>query len=537
MTNKQTTRFEGDVMIASSYEASVYGNGELSIASDLTVSGTAYFSGVSGINHSELDALLVDDHTQYSILNGRSSGQILHGGVLSGDNLTLRSSINATKGSIILDETTPSTSSILGSMLLSGGISISNTTDAISFTNGGTFTTAGGVAIEKKLFVNGTGNFGSGIDMGSTKITSLATPTDASDGVNKSYVDSVVQASILYNEFNSSSTSTTNTTTTDSLVLDMSLVTSMPGTFLLNFNCECDIPDSYDTKTFDTAVAKSDLDLIYNDIIALTQTQSHAIAFGGGETIYPGVYIMTGAVTIAGTLTLNGLGDSNSIFVIRSPAAFNTGAGVTVLLVDGAQSKNIYWVAQDAIGLGANTHISGLLFSNNGAIALGADCILSGARVFTKSGAIGIGPGILSKPTVNSTISMRSLDNFIVFTGAGGISNTGVCIYTGDIATDLGAITGFSTATVDGIIYQQGVTITITQIYHAIVFSLHVNDVLVPNSERKKTINTGESALHAVATLSTGDTVKVKCRVDNQVSDNGGVINIHNRIITVIKIS
>jgi hypothetical protein len=49
--------------------------------------------------------------------------------------------------------TTTSTSNSTGALKIAGGIGISNTTDAISTTNGGTFTSAGGAAIAKKLFV------------------------------------------------------------------------------------------------------------------------------------------------------------------------------------------------------------------------------------------------------------------------------------------------------------------------------------------------------------------------------------------------
>lgn len=46
----------------------------------------------------------------------------------------------------------PSTSSTTGSLVLQGGIGIQNNTDSVSITNGGTFTTEGGVAVAKKLF-------------------------------------------------------------------------------------------------------------------------------------------------------------------------------------------------------------------------------------------------------------------------------------------------------------------------------------------------------------------------------------------------
>lgn len=56
-------------------------------------------SGVT--DHGALTGLGDDDHTQYALLAGRSSGQTLTGGTASGDDLTLQSTSNGTKGSIL----------------------------------------------------------------------------------------------------------------------------------------------------------------------------------------------------------------------------------------------------------------------------------------------------------------------------------------------------------------------------------------------------------------------------------------------------
>ena len=65
--------------------------------------GTNFVSSAqSGIDHGSLGGLGDDDHTQYALLAGRSGGQILIGGTASGDDLTLKSTSNATKGSIFL---------------------------------------------------------------------------------------------------------------------------------------------------------------------------------------------------------------------------------------------------------------------------------------------------------------------------------------------------------------------------------------------------------------------------------------------------
>jgi len=59
-------------------------------------------------------------------------------------------------GVITHSNSTTSTTNANGAMRLAGGISISNVTDAVSSTNGGTFTSAGGGAFAKSLFVGTT---------------------------------------------------------------------------------------------------------------------------------------------------------------------------------------------------------------------------------------------------------------------------------------------------------------------------------------------------------------------------------------------
>lgn len=56
----------------------------------------------SAIDHGSLSGLLDDDHTQYALLAGRSGGQSLKGGSAASENLTISSTDNATKGSILI---------------------------------------------------------------------------------------------------------------------------------------------------------------------------------------------------------------------------------------------------------------------------------------------------------------------------------------------------------------------------------------------------------------------------------------------------
>jgi len=65
--------------------------------------GTVTIAATGGSSdHGALTGLADDDHTQYALLAGRSGGQIITGGTASGDDITLRSTTNATKGDIFL---------------------------------------------------------------------------------------------------------------------------------------------------------------------------------------------------------------------------------------------------------------------------------------------------------------------------------------------------------------------------------------------------------------------------------------------------
>lgn len=58
-----------------------------------------------GIDHGALADLTADDHTQYVLLAGRSGGQVVIGGTGAGDDLTLRSTSDATKGDLLALDT------------------------------------------------------------------------------------------------------------------------------------------------------------------------------------------------------------------------------------------------------------------------------------------------------------------------------------------------------------------------------------------------------------------------------------------------
>lgn len=87
------------------------GDGDLRINSDN--GNTEIYRGGGWVNleanttdHGTLGGLTDDDHTQYALLAGRAGGQTLKGGSSAGDDLTLHTTSNASKGSYFLTDLT-----------------------------------------------------------------------------------------------------------------------------------------------------------------------------------------------------------------------------------------------------------------------------------------------------------------------------------------------------------------------------------------------------------------------------------------------
>jgi len=387
---------------------------------------------------------------------------------------------------------------------------------------------------------NATTIFGSNIsvgtqiyDMTNDKLYAVKTKIISTETITTAAVSLSLLNTAGYSSVSSSSSSST-TSTTDVVITDMTKTIVEAGTYSIHFNAQLNIPTANYTTGFNTATAVADLNLIYTDIMAIPVTGNHILTFGSGETLLPGVYNVSGAASIAGTLTLNGNNEINPIFIIRANAgAFNTGAGTNVILTNGAIANNVFWIADGAIGLGANTNISGTLFSHGAAVA-GANSIVTG-RLLTTLGAISFGQGTLTLPSGNSIINFRSLSNFVIFTSSGGDANTGASVYNGNIGTGSGAITSFETATVNGNIFQPGSTTLVTPINHMATFSLYKNGVLIPNSSRTRTQLPSDISLLALSSIEAGDTVDVRWKIDEQISD-GIEISVYSRILTLIKV-
>jgi CshA-type fibril repeat protein len=216
-----------------------------------------------------------------------------------------------------------------------------------------------------------------------------------------------------------------------------------------------------------TDQAKFDLLRLYIHLNALfvDYPAIHAPAFGGGETITPGVYSIPSAGSIGGNLTLDGGDNPNAFFIIKWGGALTAGAGTTIILTGGTESCNVFFMADGAITIAANANIKGTLFAKVGAVGIGADTVLEG-RMFSMEGAITTGagaavslpPGICTIPIfcesdcspAPSVDVLGVLSNYAVFTSVGAVSNTSTSGINGKIGTDIGASSGYEASIVIG---------------------------------------------------------------------------------------
>ena len=201
-----------------------------------------------------------------------------------------------------------------------------------------------------------------------------------------------------------------------------------------------------------------------NDLF-VTYPSTHAPTFGAGETITPGVYSSVGAGSVGGALTLDGGGDPDAYFIIKSNGAMTIGAAATVTLVNGARSCNVFWIAEGAISVAAGAIVKGTLLAHIGAVGLGADVNLEG-RMFSFNGAITTGAGTVAiAPACVSTIPifceaecspapavdvLGVLSTFALYTSFGAVANTSTSGIDGNIGSGGGDISGYGASVVVG---------------------------------------------------------------------------------------
>ncbi|HMJ18374.1 MAG TPA: ice-binding family protein [Gemmatimonadaceae bacterium] len=138
------------------------------------------------------------------------------------------------------------------------------------------------------------------------------------------------------------------------------------------------------------AQAQSDLTVAYNALAALPCGTVVGTADIGASTRAPGVYCSASTIGVTGTLTLDGQGDPNAVFVFQAGSGL-TGVG-TIALINGAQAKNVYWQVGSSATIGTGSNWKGNILSL-ASISLNDNVTLIGRALARTAGAVTLGTG------------------------------------------------------------------------------------------------------------------------------------------------
>ena len=121
----------------------------------------------------------------------------------------------------------------------------------------------------------------------------------------------------------------------------------------------------------------------------------------GGSTLVPGIYRAPSSLGITGTLTLNGGGDSNAVFIFQVPSALTTASGSSVVLENGASACNVFWQVTSSATLGSSSSFAGTIEAQT-SITLDTGAAVSG-RVLASTGAVTLDSNRVSVPVCGNT--------------------------------------------------------------------------------------------------------------------------------------
>lgn len=79
----------------------------------------------------------------------------------------------------------------------------------------------------------------------------------------------------------------------------------------------------------------------------------------GGKTLVAGVYGYTSSAQLTGTLTLDGQGNPNSVFIIKVASGLTTASNSRINLINGAQGGNVFFQVGASATLGTTTSFVG----------------------------------------------------------------------------------------------------------------------------------------------------------------------------------
>lgn len=164
-----------------------------------------------------------------------------------------------------------------------------------------------------------------------------------------------------------------------------------------------------------TQQAKVDLVTAYNNAAGQGPTTPITSDLGG-RSLTPGVYNSASSVGLTGTVTLNGGGDANAVFIFQAGSTLTTASGSQVVLTNGTQACNVFWQVGSSATLGTGSSFLGTVFAAQ-SITVTTGVTIEG-RVLARNGAVTLDTDTISAPSCSSTTSTTAVTTTTTASGS-----------------------------------------------------------------------------------------------------------------------
>jgi hypothetical protein len=145
--------------------------------------------------------------------------------------------------------------------------------------------------------------------------------------------------------------------------------------------------------------AQSDLTTAWNDAAGRTPFTTVSKDLGG-QMLAPGVYQSAAAMSLTGTVTLDGQGNADAVFIFKAGSTLITASTSKVALIRGAQACNVFWEVGSSATLGTGNDFVGTIMALTSA-TVDTDTTVAG-RVLARNGAVTLDDDFITTPTCSA---------------------------------------------------------------------------------------------------------------------------------------
>jgi hypothetical protein len=133
-------------------------------------------------------------------------------------------------------------------------------------------------------------------------------------------------------------------------------------------------PDYTSPTPSELTIAVGDMETAYTDAAGRPNTDLAKLNLGGGAiggwTLTPGVYTFDVDISIGSGTQVFFSGTNTDVFILQTTGSVVQAAYTQVILLDGAQAKNIFWQVAGQVNVGAGAHLEGVLLVKTAAVFL-----------------------------------------------------------------------------------------------------------------------------------------------------------------------